>query len=328
MRQVIPGISGFPLGAATKLRCSDPQIAERTVGTLVEPRQLRMQNAAGKADIRISHINIGAGHLFGVSHGAALVATSAPIGSYQVMAPLRGELIGRNRHGEIHATPGLALVYSPGDCLDTCWSEGCISLVLSVPAEHLRALARYGCPGTDVSALRLNPLMSLEKGSGRSFAQTLGLIAQESVDPDSAFRQGLTTRLLEQSLLLSLLAAQLPSDERLSDLPVSAYMRRALAAIEHDDGKDIGITDLAAAAGVSVRTLQYGFQEQFGVGPITYLKQYRMRQVHAALQTACPGSCTIGDIAARWGFHHGSAFARAYRKMFGRLPSETLAGRL
>lgn len=325
MGQIIPGISGFPLGEATKLRCSDPQVAERTVGSLVEPRRLRMQRDAGKADIRISHITIGSGHLFGVSHGAPVIATSAPISSYQVMAPLRGELVGRSRHREIRATPGVALVYSPGDSLDTYWSEGCVSLVLSVPAEHLRALARHGCPGIDASALRLKPLMTLDNGSGRSFAHTLGLIAQESTDPKSDFRQGLTTRLLEQSLLLSLLSAQLPCADRLSDQPVATSLRKALAAIESTDGMDIGITDLAAAAGVSVRTLQYSFQEHFGVGPITFLKQYRLRQVHTALQTTCPDRCTVGDIAARWGFYHGSAFARAYRKMFGQLPSETLA---
>lgn len=327
MGQIIPGISDFPLSEAIKLRCSDPQVAERTVGNLVEPRRLRMQRDAGKADIRISHITIGSGHLFGVSHGAPVIATSAPIGSYQVMAPLRGELVGRSRHREIRATPGVALVYSPGDSLDTYWSEGCVSLVLSVPAEQLRALARHGCPGIDASTLRLKPLMALDNGSGRSFAHTLGLIAQESADPNSAFRQGLTTRLLEQSLLLSLLSAQLPCTDRLSDQPVATYLRKALAAIENTGGMDIGITDLAAAAGVSVRTLQYSFQEHFGVGPITFLKQYRLRQVHAALQTTCPSRCTVGDIAARWGFYHGSAFAHAYRKMFGQLPSETLAAK-
>ncbi len=70
-----------------------------------------------------------------------------------------------------------------------------------------------------------------------------------------------------------------------------------------------------------------GFFDRFGVGPMTYLRQVRLRQVHDALRKASPGSCKVGDMAARWGFFHGSAFAHAYRKMFGELPSATLAMR-
>jgi transcriptional regulator GlxA family with amidase domain len=32
----------------------------------------------------------------------------------------------------------------------------------------------------------------------------------------------------------------------------------------------------------------------------------------------------VGDVAATWGFYNGSAFAKAYRRQFGELPSATL----
>lgn len=327
MKQIIPGIRGFPLGVATKLRCVDPQAAAHTVGSFIEPRRFVMHGNPRSTDIRISHVAIGLGHLFGVSHGSALTVNSSPISSYQVMIPLRGELRRKTCRGEILARPGSALIYSPGDCLDTYWSEQCVSLVLSVPGERLRALARQSCSGTDSDRLPLEPLMMLDTGSGRSFANTLGLIAQESVAPDSAFSRGITARMLEQTLLLSLLSAQLPASDGPAECPPPGYLLRALNAIEQRCGDDIGIADIARDAGVSVRTLQYGFADRFGVGPVTYLQRHRLRKIHDTLRSASPASCTVGDIAARWGFYHGSAFAHSYRKLFGELPSQTLASR-
>ena len=328
MSQVLPGVRGFPLGTATKVRCVDPSLAECTVGSLVEPRRFQLRGDRRAADIRISHVSMGLGHLFGVSHGVALVATSAPISSYQVMVPLRGRLVGNMATGEVAADPGTALVYSPRDRLDTYWSEDCTSLVLSVPAERLRALARDVYPAADASNMRLRPLMRLGDGAGRSFANALGVITQESIDPESAFRRGLTTQLLEQALLLSLIAAQGEDIEQgPAARPPPGYLAKALAVIEARCGEDIGMVDLVRASGVSMRTLQYGFLDRFGVGPMTYLRQMRLRHVHDALCEASPGSCKVGDMAARWGFFHGSAFASAYRKMFGELPSQTLATR-
>lgn len=328
MMQIIPGIEGFPLGTATKLRCADPALAEQTVGNLVEPRRLIMRGRA--ADIRISHVALNFGHLFGVSHGAAILATSGPITSYQVMVPLRGTLVGHTRHGKLVTDAGNALVYSPRDCLDTCWSEDCIGLVLSVPAERLRTLARAAGPGTNTEVISLKPQMILTQGSGRSFANALGTICQESVDPDSAFSRGVTGRALEQSLLLSLLLAQQeggPPPFPAASHSRHTYVARALAFIDANCADDIGLADLTRVTGVSVRTLQYSFMERFGVGPTAYLRQTRLRRIRDALHAAQPGTCTVGDVAARWGFYNGSSFARAYHKLFGELPSQTLAAR-
>jgi AraC-like DNA-binding protein len=329
-RSIIPGIDGFPMGVATKLRGTDLVLVEEAVSKLVEPRRIRTRTSRPRTDIRISHVSIGLGHLFGVQHGEAVHATSGPIGSYQIMVPLRGRLVRHAQDADIVAEPGSALVYAPQDCLDTYWSERCVALVLSVPAEKLKALARSACPGLETHCLRVNPLMKLTEGSGRSFANALGTICQESVDPESAFSRGLTTRSLEETLLLSLLLAQkqdAPAQATVVCPNRQAYVVRALDYIDAHCADEIGMVDIVQATGVSVRTLQYGFMEQFGVGPMTHLRNLRLERIHAVLKAAPPGSCSVGDVAASWGFYNGSAFARAYRKQFGELPSETLARR-
>lgn len=334
MSPIIPGIDGFPLGVATKLRGNDLCVVERTVSDLIEPRRISPCTSRPAPDIRISHVAINFGHLFGVQHGSAVHVTSAPINSYQIMVPLRGQLVGQGRtdsRGEIVAMPGTALVYSPHDRLDTFWSDDCVALVLSVAAEQLRALARATLPGFELNGMPARSLMALGGGSGRSFANALGIICQESVDADSAFSRGITARSLEETLLLSLLLAQKqnapPAETGAARVRRTTCVGRALDHIDAHCADDLTLADLVGAAGVSARTLQYGFMEQFGVGPMTYLRQLRLRRIHDVLRQAAPGSCSIGDVAARWGFYNGSAFARLYRQMFGEPPSATLSRR-
>jgi len=83
---------------------------------------------------------------------------------------------------------------------------------------------------------------------------------------------------------------------------------------------------LAAAAGVSWRTLDYAFRERFGVGPKRYLQALRLHGVRRDLRTAI-GPRAIGSAANRWGFWHMGQFAADYRRLFGELPSDTLGRR-
>lgn len=330
MVEIIAGLRKFPMGRATMLRSHDLSLVEQTVSGLVDPRQFSHQGRFNTADIRISHVAMNLGHLFGVQHGSPVHVTSGPIRSYQVMVPLRGRLLGRTRDAEILAEPGVALVYSPTDCFDTCWSDDCIALVLSLFADKLMGLAHHVYHGFESQGLKLQPRLRLKEGGGRSFANVLGTICQESVDENSAFRRGLTTKALEEALLLSLLMAQKEGPFRPpphTGPTRHTHITRSLNYIEAHCADGIGMMDLVNAAGVSIRTLQYSFMEQFGVGPMTYVKHVRLRKVYETLKSAMPGECTVGDVAAAWGFYNGSAFAKAYRKLFAELPSETLCRR-
>jgi AraC family ethanolamine operon transcriptional activator len=84
------------------------------------------------------------------------------------------------------------------------------------------------------------------------------------------------------------------------------------------------VTDLCVATGLSERTLQYAFQEVMGMSPLAYLTRLRLHRVRQALRMATHGSTTVSAEALNWGFWHFGDFARAYRDLFGELPSETL----
>ncbi|AVA24345.1 AraC family transcriptional regulator [Rhizobium sp. NXC24] len=100
-------------------------------------------------------------------------------------------------------------------------------------------------------------------------------------------------------------------------------LRRALEFARAHIAMPITITDMAAAAGVSVRALQINFRRFLNVTPMAYLRQLRLDGARQDLLTATP-SATVSEIARRWGFIHLGRFSQEYRTAFGVLPKYDL----
>jgi AraC family ethanolamine operon transcriptional activator len=101
-------------------------------------------------------------------------------------------------------------------------------------------------------------------------------------------------------------------------------LSRALDFLEASIEEHISVGDIARAAGVSARTLEYAFGERFGVSPKEYLTVVRLRGARIQLRESCSRRTRVADVAGRWGFWHMGQFAADYRRRFGELPSETL----
>ena len=95
-------------------------------------------------------------------------------------------------------------------------------------------------------------------------------------------------------------------------------------AIHDEPERPFTVGDLAAIAGMSVRSLQEGFRRHVGCAPMTYLQQQRLLRAHDSLRRSDPLRVTVAAVAHRWGFAHLGRFASAYRSRFGVPPSETL----
>ncbi|MEU9479793.1 helix-turn-helix domain-containing protein [Streptomyces sp. NPDC048191] len=106
-----------------------------------------------------------------------------------------------------------------------------------------------------------------------------------------------------------------------------AVLRRALAFIDDHADRPIAVADIAAAAHVTVRALQYAFRRHLDTTPLAHLRRVRLAHAHQDLVTAGPdGASTVTEIAARWGFHHPGRFAALYRDTYRRSPHTTLSG--
>jgi AraC-like DNA-binding protein len=83
------------------------------------------------------------------------------------------------------------------------------------------------------------------------------------------------------------------------------------------------LTDLAAAAGVTMRALQKGFLRHFHTSPHARIRDLRL---DAARERFLDPACrrTITQVAGRLQFPHLGRFATTYHGRFGETPSQTL----
>lgn len=83
------------------------------------------------------------------------------------------------------------------------------------------------------------------------------------------------------------------------------------------------IAHVTEAAGICSRTLEYGFQDLFGISPVSYIKALRLNHVRRMLLSRASARRTITSVALDSGFWHLSQFAADYQRFFGENPSIT-----
>jgi AraC-like DNA-binding protein len=101
-------------------------------------------------------------------------------------------------------------------------------------------------------------------------------------------------------------------------------VRLAVAFIDEHAHEPVTVDDVAAAAGISPRGLQYAFRRAMDSTPTAYLRMARLAGAHDDLRT--DPAAAIGEIARRWGYGSASRFARHYREVYGVSPRETHRG--
>jgi AraC-like DNA-binding protein/Tfp pilus assembly protein PilF len=105
--------------------------------------------------------------------------------------------------------------------------------------------------------------------------------------------------------------------------PVPRGVRRALDAMRSNIGHNWRLTELAAIAGTSGRTLQRQFLSFVGKTPRAVLREIGLECARRELLQGMPG-VKIMDVALRCGFPHFGRFSIAYRRRYGETPSQTL----
>lgn len=103
-----------------------------------------------------------------------------------------------------------------------------------------------------------------------------------------------------------------------------AVLRRAVTFVDEHADTDITVAAIAAAAHVTIRTVQLAFRRHLDTNPMSYLRRVRLDRAHHDLLAADPTRTTIATIAHRWGFASASRFTADYRQAFGVLPRDTL----
>jgi AraC-like DNA-binding protein len=257
--------------------------------------------------------------------------------AFLVLVPMSGQSTVETRlpNGTVPttvvATPITAAVPRPGHRLVIeCQRQAPHLLVRIEQQALLLHLGRImGRPPDQRLAFDLAFDLSAPIASRWNFA--IQMLHAELFEPGSLLDRGVGTGQLEEFVMSSLLYAHQSNYSRFLGRPGQGGENRAIRAaksyIEQHLAEPLTIGDIAAAAGVSERTLQAAFQSDLSITPMAYLRGRRLDRTRAELADAAARDRTsVTEVAERWGFGHLGRFAAEYKARFGESPSQTLRG--
>lgn len=321
-------VSSFPLDAYPLVRTRDLEEAQAAVSKEIEPHRFYCANSEDVGDATINCARLPRTRLFGVHLGTNVIAL-APPSSLQLVVPLSGEMINLHDSSNLRACPGEGLIQIPGSTVNLLWATNCTAVVVWVAREAMQEFfpKLFGHPIEN--AREFLTKVDLTRGAGMSVVDALRTILLELEDPESLLSRGVTTDKIEEILLTSVLyTAYSGGDaneiEQGGNRPRSIYFKRALEFVHAHLRESFSAADVAQAAGVSLRTLQYEFSSHLGMGPMTMVRRERLRGAQDELRRSLVGGTTVADVAARWGFLDTKYFSRLYHREFGECPSATL----
>ena len=184
--------------------------------------------------------------------------------------------------------------------------------------------------GLPATGLRFESVTPVSAAAGAQWARTALFICRQLITSGITEISPLVahnmTRLVAATLLeafpnTTMTASYTPGPGQVAPSAV----RRAGAFMDAHAGSPVTVVEVAEAAGVSVRALQYAFRSHYGMTPTSYLRRVRLERAHRQLETADPaGGMTVAEAARRWGWANQAKFAAAYRAQYGVPPSHTL----
>jgi AraC-like DNA-binding protein len=260
-----------------------------------------------------------------VDMGFDFVTRSDPLDQLLFLAGSGGEAGIRCGGDEVTLRPGAVLVMPVGARFELR-TAGFSEHVVRLPAQRIARVAAERT-GTTEMAFRFTGIQPTSEAGARRWRRTMAYLHRTLTEPES-------TPPLFLDAVLDLAAAVaittfpntgLGGRQEGAGRVAPAAVRRAVAFIDEHARDRITRTDVAAAAGLSPRGLQYAFERHHGVTPAAYLRRVRMVGAHRELQAADrQAGDTVTAIARRWGFSNLTRFSAAYRRTFDRTPGETL----
>jgi len=257
--------------------------------------------------------------------------TSFPPNFHVVLhLPLRGafEAVEGTRSAE--AREGDMLVVSSAGRTVKRWEGSAEVMNIIVPRDALSRLLALEFGLAVDGPLELEPLASVPLGGLSTLTRYVETIVSDLngalpqfADPQLAAQAERTLHLLLLKTIPHRYTAALEAPR--SHL-APFYVKRAETYMRGHLQGEIGIEALADAAGVSARTLYYGFKRHRGMSPMKYLKHLRLTLAHQELMALRAGGGKVGDVAARCGYESLSQFSRDFRGCFGRSPAQVIRG--
>jgi len=258
------------------------------------------------------------------SHSGFVTKPKFSAGLLTLRFVISGQISYLRRDGETIASPAIAALTGFDDLQEVRASNAVSALSATFPAQSL-VLASSALTGDGVRSLpALEPIADMERPgmaalfcTVRSVQKRLQLMGQE-VD--------LMLPLLQEVMSYQLLSAWPKCVAVAQALPAESASRQLGMAIDYIEANlptVLTLANVAAAAGMSVRSLQNKFKKELGQTPVHYITERRLTRAHQDLISPTTAGRSIEAIARAWGFLHTGDFGQRYRRVFGCTPSQT-----
>lgn len=204
------------------------------------------------------------------------------------------------------------------------WSDGCEKLIVLVAREAMRRHCEH-MAGRSVDKVEFATAIDTTSGAGR---QVLGHVKlmREAAEMEGGLTGDYLARLGE-SLSVFLLTALPHSQRSALDSPASApgstVVTRAEEWICANLNRTFSVIDVAAAVGVSLRSLQEGVRRQRGTTLSHMIEAVRLDLFRATLSDPHNHN-SVTEVACLVRLGHLGRAAAVYRKRYGETPSATL----
>lgn len=180
--------------------------------------------------------------------------------------------------------------------------------------------------GAPLTSLNLAPAIDLSTNLGQTLQSVCDALASGLRDEQLLRRSPKAMALLTEAAL-RLILEEVP--HRLSakllqrgGAAAPQHIKQAIDYMRANLHLPLTMSDVAAAVGISSRSLQIGFRRHCETSPAYYLRRVRLHAFHSELSSP-RNILPVSEVALKWGFAHMGRFAAQYRQTFGVTPSET-----
>jgi AraC-like DNA-binding protein len=322
--QLLPGYQ--------RVTSTDLSVLHDAVEPLAVGHDLHSRDPSVPLDGVVNGLTLGSVSLVWVRYGGAGVIVDTPPtgGEFALCAPSAPMDVEyrRRRHRET-AAGSLLLSHDEPMRMTPDPDRGCLVIATATGplTDHLHAHLGHP-PARPLRFLSDGPAILPRQVTDQAWQHACALLdhtAGRGV-PDMAARS------IEQSLLTAILlglphtaTAELAElDASSQEDPGTAEKIRDWLEAHHD--QPVGVADLAAAIGLSVRRIQAICRRHWNQTPVELLRGIRLDHARRALLTVSPGAPapSIRAVAAAAGFTRTTRFNAAYRQRFGQTPGQTL----
>jgi AraC family ethanolamine operon transcriptional activator len=284
------------------------------------------QIANGRYSARLKAVRVADLQFAVTSYGSGIAANGAPPpGAYAFALPL-GPTDGVFLNYEAFGTSAIGMI-SPDREFNLLRPAEFPCLTVFAGADRLDRLADAMFGRTFSGIGRNHSVLTADEGALRACSRHLAQLCNTAVNTPAHLKAWSAalggTEQLASEIIDDVLGTIGPLQPTLGWSNNKYIVSRAWELVEDDSRSIVTVAELCTQLGVPIRSLDEAFRSHSGVKPKQFIVAMRLNKVRRMLNRPSDMT-TVTEAATRYGFFHFGHFSRAYRHLFGEVPSETL----